>query len=49
MTDDFVYNLVNDITCDHSQGFIYRGGQGGSFPPKNFMYINDVIQKMVSN
>ena len=34
------------------QGFIYRGagGQGGSFPPaKNFMFINDVIQKMVSN
>ena len=36
-------------------GYMYRvsstgeGGRGGSFPPKNFMYINDVIQEMVSN
>ena len=36
-------------TCISRVSSIGGGGQRGSFPPKNFMYINDVIQEIVSS
>ena len=48
LRDEFLHICIKIII--EGLGFhLYRGGGGGKLPPKNFMYINDIIQKIVSN
>ena len=51
LRDEFLHICIK-IIIEGLAGFhLYRGGRGGGgkLPPKNFMYVNDIIQKIVSN